>query len=388
TEMAILPNFDILVSQRRGELMLYSEEKKSLKQVGFLNVYHKSNTPNVNSEEGFLGITLDPDFEKNNFVYLYYSPAGDKPVDRLSRFVFKNDTLDNKSEKVILEVGTTRDICCHTGGSIAFANDNVLFLSVGDNTTPFDEPNEPYPSRSFGPMDDRPGHEQYDDRRAAGNTNDLRGKILRIKINADGSYSIPEGNLFPKGTAKTRPEIYVMGNRNPYRISVDKKTGYLYWGEVGPDASNDSIGTRGPRGYDEINQARKAGNFGWPFFVGDNYGYNMHDYATNKNGPPQNPAAPKNTSRNNTGIVDLPPAQPAYIWYPYAVSPDFPDLGTGGRTAMPGPVYYTEDFPKETRYPQYYNGKFFIYDFIRGWIKAVTQLPNGDLDKIEPFVPN
>ncbi|RVU02135.1 c-type cytochrome [Mucilaginibacter limnophilus] len=388
TEMAILPNFDILVTQRRGELMLYSNEKKTLKQVGFLDVYFKSNAVNVNSEEGLLGLTLDPDFEKNNYVYLYYSPAGDKPIDRLSRFVFKNDTLDNKSEKVILEVGTTRDICCHTGGSLAFAKDNILFLSVGDNTTPFDEPNQPYPTRSFGPMDDRPGHEQYDDRRAAGNTNDLRGKILRIKINSDGSYGIPDGNLFPKGTAKARPEIYVMGNRNPYRISVDKKTGYLYWGEVGPDAANDSIGTRGPRGYDEVNQARKAGNFGWPFFVGNNYAYNMHDYNTNKNGPPQDPAHPKNTSRNNTGLVDLPPAQPAYVWYPYAISPDFPELGTGGRTAMAGPVYYTEDFPEDTRYPDYYNGKFFMYDFIRGWIKAVTQLPNGDLDKIEPFMPN
>jgi cytochrome c len=137
-----------------------------------------------------------------------------------------------------------------------------------------------------------------------------------------------------------------------------------------------------------VNQARKAGNFGWPFFVGNNYAYNMHNYDTNENGPPQDPAKPLNQSRNNTGLEQLPPAQPAYIWYPYAVSPEFPELGTGGRTAMAGPVYYNEDYPKATRYPDYYNKKFFIYDFIRGWIKAVSQLPNGDLDKIESFVPN
>ncbi|WP_347343782.1 ThuA domain-containing protein [Mucilaginibacter sp. JRF] len=386
TEMAILPNFDILVAQRRGELMKYDAVKKTVKQVGALNVYFKTKVPNVNSEEGLLGIAADPAYATNHYIYMYYSPAGSESIDRLSRFVFKGDTLDNSSEKVILEVKTTREICCHTGGSIAFGKDDNLYVSAGDNSTPFDEPGEKYPSRSFGPMDDRPGHEQYDARRSAGNTNDLRGKILRIKVNADGTYDIPEGNLFPKGTAKTRPEIYVMGNRNPYRISVDKKTGYLYWGEVGPDANVDSIGTRGPRGYDEVNQARKAGNFGWPLFVGDNYAYNIHNYTTNENAAPSDPAKPMNNSRNNTGLTELPPAQPAYIWYPYAVSPDFPELGSGGRTAMTGPVYYTADYPAATRYSAYYNGKLIIYDFVRGWIKAVSQTAEGDVDKIEPFV--
>ncbi|WP_345331912.1 ThuA domain-containing protein [Mucilaginibacter defluvii] len=386
TEMAILPNFDILVAQRRGELMKFDAVKKTVKQVGYLNVYFKTKVPNVNSEEGLLGIAADPNYANNHYIYMYYSPAGDESIDRLSRFVFKGDTLDNGSEKVILEVKTQREICCHTGGSIAFGKDDNLYVSAGDNSTPFDEPGQKYPTHSFGPMDDRPGHEQYDARRSAGNTNDLRGKILRIKVNADGSYDIPEGNLFPKGTAKTRPEIYVMGNRNPYRISIDKKTGYLYWGEVGPDANVDSIGTRGPRGYDEVNQARKAGNFGWPFFVGNNYAYNIHNYNTNENGAPADPAKPINNSRNNTGLNELPPAQPAYIWYPYAQSPEFPELGSGGRTAMTGPVYHSSDYLPTTRYPSYYDGKLIIYDFVRGWIKAVSQTAAGDVDKIEPFV--
>ena len=64
---------------------------------------------------------------------------------------------------------------------------------------------------------------------------------MRIRVKDDGTYEIPDGNLFPKGTDKTRPEIYVMGNRNPYRISVDQKNSNLYWGEVGPDAANDSF---------------------------------------------------------------------------------------------------------------------------------------------------
>ncbi len=387
TEMTVLPNFDILVAQRRGELLLYKNDTKHVKQVGYLNVYWHTNTPGINAEEGLMGLSKDPNFAKNHWVYCYYSPI-DSSVNRLSRFTFANDTLDLSTEKTILEVHAQREICCHTGGSIAFGGDGLLYLSTGDNSTPFNEPGVKYVSNGFAPLNDIPGHQQFDARRSAGNTNDLRGKILRIRVNDDGTYTIPDGNLFPKGEAKARPEIYVMGDRNPYRISVDQKNGNLYWGEVGPDANDDSLETRGPRGYDEVNQARKAGYFGWPLFVGNNYAYHQYDYATGKSGPAFDPAHPVNNSRNNTGLTNLPPAQPAFIWYPYAVSPDFPDVGTGSRNAMAGPVYYTDMFPKDTRLPDYYNGKLLIYDWMRGWIKAVTMLPNGDFDKMEPFFEN
>ncbi len=388
TELTILPNLDILVSQRRGEILLYKNDTKQVKQAGFLDVYFKTkNTPGVNAEEGLLGIKADPDFAKNHWVYVFYSPA-DTSVNRLSRFTLEKDSLDPKSEKIILQFYSQREICCHTGGSIAFGPDKSLFVSTGDNTTPFDEPKQQFVSHGFAPLDDRPGHLQYDDRRGAGNTNDLRGKILRIKVKDDGTYEIPDGNLFPKGTEKTRPEIYVMGDRNPYRISLDQKNGFLYWGEVGPDANDDSLDTRGPRGYDEVNQARKAGFFGWPFFIGPNYAYRNYDYATGKSGELFDPAKPINDSKNNSGLRELPPAQPAFIWYPYANSPDFPSIGTGGRTAMAGPVYYSDMYPKETSYPSYYDGKFFFYEWERGFIKPVTMLPNGDFDKMEPFMPH
>ncbi|MEJ7588971.1 MAG: ThuA domain-containing protein [Ferruginibacter sp.] len=384
TEMTILPNFDILVIQRRGEIMLYKNETKKVKQVGFFNVYFKTSTAGVNAEEGMLGLAKDPDFAKNNWVYIYYSPA-DTSVNRLSRFTFKNDTLDHATEKVILEVKSQREICCHTGGSIAFGPDKLLYFSAGDNSTPFNESGARYVNSGYAPLNDLPGREQYDARRSSGNSNDLRGKIMRIRVKDDGTYEIPEGNLFPKGMDKTRPEIYVMGNRNPYRISVDQKNSNLYWGEVGPDANNDSVGTRGPRGYDEVNQARKAGFFGWPLFVGNNYPYHQYNYATGVSGPLFDANKPINDSRNNTGLRELPPVSAPFIWYPYGASPDFPQVGTGGRNAMAGPVYYTDMYPKETRLPDYYNGKLIIYEWIRGWIKAVTLQPNGDFDKMEPF---
>ncbi|WP_276502088.1 ThuA domain-containing protein [Terrimonas pollutisoli] len=385
TEITVLPNLDVLIVQRRGEILLYKNETKKIQKAGLLNVYWKATVPNVNAEEGLMGLAKDPNFEKNNWVYMFYSPI-DSSVNRLSRFTLKNDTIDMASEKTVLEVKSQRNICCHTGGSIAFGPGGLLYVSTGDNSTPFDEPGAKYVNSGFGPMNDLPGRQQYDARRSSSNTNDLRGKILRIKINDDATYSIPDGNLFPKGTDKTRPEIFVMGNRNPYRISVDQKNGNLYWGEVGPDAANDSSDSRGPKGYDEVNQARKAGYFGWPLFVGNNYAYRQYDYATGQAGPAYDPQHPVNDSKNNTGLNELPSAQPAFIWYPYGASGDFPQVGTGGRNAMAGPVYYTDMYPKETRLPDYYNGKLIIYDWIRGWIKAVTLLPNGDFDKMEPFL--
>ncbi|WP_416864102.1 MAG: ThuA domain-containing protein [Imperialibacter sp.] len=385
TEMTILPNFDILIAQRRGEILLYKNSTGKVTEAAKLDVYHQSGVKGVNAEEGVLGIQKDPNFATNNNVFIFYSPK-DTSVNRLSRFKFVDDKIDVASEKVVLQFYSQRGICCHTGGSIAFDKDGLLYVSAGDNSTPFNEPGGKYVNNGFGPLDDRPGHEQYDARRSSGNADDLRGKIMRIRVNEDGSYEIPEGNLYPVGTEGTRPEIYVQGNRNPYRISVDQKTGFLYWGEVGPDAANDSMEVRGTRGYDELNQARKAGNFGWPMFVGKNYPYREYDYATGKSGELFDPEHPVNNSRNNTGIKELPPVAPPFIWYPYAASKEFPQVATGGRNAMAGPVYYTDMFPAATRYPDYYNGKLFIYDWIRGWIKAVTMYPNGDYEKMEPFM--
>ncbi len=387
TEIAILPNLDILVSQRKGELTYYNQQTKKATQVAKLNVYHKSGVRDVNAEEGFMGITADPDYAKNNFIYVYYAPI-DTSVNRLSRFVFKDGKLDLKSEKVILDVASTRKICCHTGGSLTFGNDRNLYLSTGDNSTPFNQPNSKYTLDGYGPMDNRQGFEQWDARRSSANTNDLRGKVLRIKVDEQGNYTIPEGNLFPPGTPKTRPEIYTMGTRNSYRIAVDKKTNYLYWGDVGPDAQDDHPNERGTRGYDEMNQAKKAGFFGWPLFVGNNYPYRQFDYETGKVGDYFDPKKPLNLSKNNTGLVELPPVSPAFIYYPYAASAEFPEVGSGGRNAMAGPTYHSEYFPSATRYPSYYDNKVLFYEWMRGFFKWVTLDKEGNYEKMESFVPH
>jgi len=273
-----------------------------------------------------------------------------------------------------------REQCCHTGGSMAFDAHGNLFLSTGDNTNPH--------ATGYAPIDERPDRGPWDAQKSSANTNDLRGKILRIHPEPDGSYTIPAGNLFPKGMEKTRPEIYTMGHRNPYRISVDKRTGYLYWGDVGPDATVDSA-QRGPTGHDEYNQARGPGNYGWPYFVGDNKAYFEYDFATNTPGKQFDPAHPVNHSPNNTGLTDLPPAQPAFIWYPPGVSKEFPLLGSGGRAAMAGPVFNREEFRKAPHaFPSYYDGKWFALEWMRGLVLAITMNAKGDYVSMERFMPS
>lgn len=389
TEMTVLPNNDVLIAQRRGEVMLYSDETKEISQVAFLDVYHKTlETPGVNAEQGLMGLQKDPNFSENNWIYLYYAPSGDNWINRLSRFKFKDGNFDMDSEQVILELDSQREICCHTGGSIAFGPNGLLYLSTGDNSTPFDDKEAKYVNSGYAPLNDIPGKEQFDARRTSANTNDLRGKILRIKVNEDGSYDIPEGNLFPEGTEKTRPEIYTMGHRNPYRISVDLKRGYLYWGDVGPDARVDSLETRGPRGYDEMNQAREPGNYGWPMFIGDNFAYSKYNYETGESGRFFDPEKPINDSKNNTGLRELPPAQPAYAYYHYGESQDFPQTGSGGRNAMAGPTYWSDLYPNGGGLPSYYDGKVIIYDWMRGWMMAVHLFEDGSVNKMEPFAPD
>ncbi|UII24317.1 ThuA domain-containing protein [Fulvivirga ligni] len=374
TELAVLPDNRVMFVQRRGEVKLYKPGHDGTKQIAKLDVYHEN-------EDGLMGLGVDPNFAKNHWIYMYYSPAGSEAVNRLSRFTMKGDEILFDTEKIMLSIPVQREECCHTGGSIAFGPDGNLFLSTGDNSNPFD-------SEGFNPIDEREGRSAWDAQKSSANTNDLRGKILRIHPEDDGTYTIPEGNLFPKGTPKTRPEIYVMGNRNPYRIAVDQKNGTLYWGEVGPDAGEtDSL--RGPRGHDEINRAPKAGFYGWPYFVGDNKPYRHYDFTTQEPNAFFDVNHPVNTSPNNTGLKDLPPAQPALIWYPYAASPEFPIVGSGGRNAMAGTVYYS-DLYKDSPYkfPDYYDDKLIIYDWIRNWVLAVTLNEKGEIVSIEQLLTN
>ena len=152
--------------------------------LGKLEVYKEM-------EDGLIGITLDPAFARNSWIYLFYSEpqthrneAGKKiGTNRVSRFSLTGEQLDLASEKVLLRIPTQREDCCHSGGSLAFDANGNLFASVGDNT-------HPGASDGYSPIDERPDREPWNAQKSASNANDLRGKILRVHPEPDGSITI------------------------------------------------------------------------------------------------------------------------------------------------------------------------------------------------------
>ncbi|MEU2472591.1 PQQ-dependent sugar dehydrogenase [Streptomyces sp. NPDC012842] len=385
--LAVLPDRSVLHTSRDGTLRL-TDAAGTTKVAGRLNVY-------THDEEGLQGVGVDPGFTTNRFVYLYYAPqlstpAGDAPangstadfapfdgLNRLSRFVLRTDgTLDTATEKKVLDVPASRGLCCHVGGDIDFDAQGNLYLSTGDDSNPF-------ASDGYTPIDERPTRNPaYDAQRSAGNTNDLRGKVLRIKVGADGSYTVPAGNLFAPGTARTRPEIYAMGFRNPFRMTVDKPTGVVYLGDYGPDAGTASA-ARGPAGQVEFNRITKAGNYGWPYCTGRNDAYADYNFATSASGAAFSCSAPRNTSPNNTGLTDLPAAQPAWIPYDGGSVPEF---GSGSESPMGGPVYrYDAASTSPVKFPESFDGDFFAGEFGRKWIKRIEQAGDGTVQSVNAF---
>ncbi|HET6543787.1 MAG TPA: PQQ-dependent sugar dehydrogenase, partial [Chryseolinea sp.] len=354
--------------ERKGALKKLDLKAKTVNLITTIDVF-------TGNEQGLIGLALDPNFKTNQWIYLQYAPANEK-VFKLVRYTLADDRLLDGSEKALLTIPVDRENTNHTGGGMAWDKAGNLYLTVGNNTG----------NRLTAQTDERPGYSHLDDQRGASNTNDLRGKILRIHPEPDGSYSIPKGNLFPEDAPKTRPEIYTMGHRNVWRVSVDSKTGWIYWGEIGPDQDTDS--ETGPRGYDEQNQAKGPGFFGWPYFIADNQVIPKYDFVHGKVGEKLDPAKPVNTSPNNTGLKELPPAQPALVYYPYAASEKFPLVGSSSRCAIGGPIFHRRDFEKPERpFPKYYEDKWLMADYSRFWIMAVTLDEGGNYKSMERFAP-
>ena len=390
--MDISPNGNIYIIERWGTLSVYDPQLKQARVIGKME-------PATPSETGLLGLILAPEFsEETPVLYLLYTQevlnaeTGKKQlVNTVSRFRLKDGLLDKSSEEIILKIPLEHGQ--HVGGDLDFDSHGNLYISVGDNTHNIVSKHNngiirnhaKYGSAS---MDQRPGKQLYDSQRTAANSMEFRGKILRIRPIADGTrpYTIPEGNLFPDGKDGL-PEIYTMGNRNPFRIQVDQKADVLYWGEVGVNASDKS--ERGPPGYDEINRAEKAGNFGWPYFSGDNESFALMDYDTAEVIRYFDPERPENLSPNNGGLKILPQAQPAFLAYSAKSHPLYPALGQGGKTAIPGPVYYWESSKQSaSAFPAYYDRVLFISDWVRSWINLVHLDEENKIKSIERFMPD
>ncbi|HEX5979935.1 MAG TPA: ThuA domain-containing protein, partial [Thermoleophilaceae bacterium] len=382
-ELDIAPDGRVFYIERDGRVMLWKPTTETTVQIGSVPVTQSQ-------ENGLLGIQLAPDFMTSGHIYLAYSALPDSSgQNRLSRFTLVGEQIQPGSEQIIYTWQHQRAQCCHTSGSLAFGLDGSLYISTGDNTNPF-------ASDGFTPIDERPGREAWDAQRTSANSNDPNGKILRITpipgaTGAPGigtTYTIPPGNMFDEAQDtqnQTLPEIYAMGFRNPFRITVDPKTGWLLLGDYGPDAGATNP-NRGPQGSVEFNVVDQPGFYGWPYCVRDNVAYNDYDFATGVSGAKFSCTNPVNNSPNNTGLTNLPPAQPATTWHGYTErDPRFPYLGTGGAPTG-GPRYHFDpDNPSTTKFPEYYDGKWFVGEWNEGWIKTIALNGDGSARGVGPF---
>ncbi|WP_135849041.1 PQQ-dependent sugar dehydrogenase, partial [Serinibacter arcticus] len=426
--LKVMPDLTVLHTARDGIIRHTDPATGVTNVITDVPVYN-------NSEDGLQNLALDPDFENNGWVYLFYAPAtmvnaegenypestpeGSAPTvlpagedeatywdqwrgyNQLTRvkWDFEARTLDMASEQVILKVGVERGQCCHVGGDIDFDLDGNVLVTTGDNT-PAGTPG----ANGFAPNNDAPGmNPGLDARRGAGNSNDLRGAILRVTVAEDGSYTIPEGNLWEEGTELTRPEIYVGGLRNPFRMAVDPESGAVTWADYGPDAG-DPIEARGPMGYVEWQSTTKALNGGWPYCHGPNANYNNWDFATATPGEFFDcETGAINDSRWNTGLEVLPPATAPQLYYgdnpgdqPFDELVEFSP--NGGQGPMGGPVFrYDETIENPGQLPEYWDGKAFMYEFSQDYVAAISMEgldteagPNwdGEVVEIENFMPN
>ncbi|MCS7184376.1 MAG: PQQ-dependent sugar dehydrogenase [bacterium] len=208
---------ELLVTERIGTLNVINLNLNKRLEFKIENVVHIG-------EGGLLGAEKHPEFEKNGYIYLYYTTRkANKLINRVERFILKNGTL--KSEKVILDEIPAGYI--HNGGRIKFGPDRLLYITTGD--TGIKENSQDIKS--------------------------LAGKILRIKD--DGS--IPLDNPFGN-------EVYAYGIRNSQGIAWDDE-GMLWCIDHGRSGAK--------TGLDELNLVKKGANYGWPIIEGDKSKPNM-----------------------------------------------------------------------------------------------------------------
>lgn len=211
-EIEFSPDGRIFFTERSGALRIIEDGVLNPEPVTILDV--------GTVEGGLLGLALDPNFEQNNFLYLYYTYF-EFPFtyNKVVRYTENNNILSNE----LILVDKIPGSVVHDGGRIKFGPDEKLYITTGD----------------------------AGNANSAQDLNSLAGKILRI--NSDGS--VPSDNPFSDSL------VFSYGHRNPQGLDWDPITGKLVASEHGPS---------GERGFahDEINVIEPGKNYGWPKVVG------------------------------------------------------------------------------------------------------------------------
>jgi glucose/arabinose dehydrogenase len=329
TNAIFAPDGRIFVTQKDGNVRIV-KNGQALAQP-FYTVANVSNYV----DRGLLGITLDPNFDTNGYVYLLYTydsdpsnPDGPK-TGRLIRVTANGDVALPNSEVVILGnvVGTPAAPSCenhpvntdcvpadglsHAPGTVTFGPDGKMYVTIGDAA----------------------GYDDVDPLALrAQNLDSLAGKVLRINSNG----TAPADNPFYTGNPNdNRSKVYALGVRNSFRMSIRQSDGLVMLGDVGWN------------GWEEINTVPPGVNLGWPCYEGN-------EHQNGAGGP-------------TSAYKDLPACQamyqnePANLKYPTYLYPHPPG------SAIIGGTFYTGD-----NYPAQWKNRYFFGDYVRNQIYSLA----------------
>lgn len=218
----------LFVAERPGRVWLVSESDPQ----GTL-LLDITTISDIRLGEGLLTLALDPAFESNGHLWVFYFVLPERPpLTRLSRFTVVGDTVDLGSELVLLELDQPG--FNQNGADIVFGPDGMLYLSLGDGSASED----PFLNGQ--------------------NKQTLLGSIIRLDVGEASEaepYRIPSDNPFV-GDPEARPELFAYGVRNPFRMSIDHESGEVWLGDVQVSAE------------EEIDRVEAGDNLGWNIMQG------------------------------------------------------------------------------------------------------------------------
>ena len=344
-----LDHVDIYFVQRLGGVKYYDGAAKKIGDMGEIPVW--AAVTGGSNDNGLMGIALDPAFAKNRWMYLWYAPPiANKNLNRrlhLGRFtVTAQNTLDMKSEKVIIDMLASKNDHWHSGGPMEFDAYGDLWIQIGNNSDDVDD------SLFTQYSKDSSSNDEW----GAGNTASMRGGTIRIHPDdSPKGYSIPKGNFGEywaaewekkgradlaaeyRNPAKVLPEIYIKGERSNYSIALHPTKRWLAWGTVNFQSSRD-----------EFNIAAHPEFTGFPYFHADNERVPGQQQMLGKL---EDPAAPMNNSALSSGVHELPPAVPGTV---NSLVP----------VAIGGPIYlYNPANPSRSKFPPHLHNSWIGFDW-------------------------
>jgi cytochrome c len=347
---------DIIFTERTGNVKWYDGVAKKVTLMGKLTVHA---APGSQDDNGLMGVVFHPDFEKNRWVYLWYTPKQTYHRDnettgglnrqmRLARFTVTQDNkLDMASEKILFKILGSKTDTWHCGGPMQFDAYGDLWVGVGNNGPDLDPGACDAGNNVLSKTDSTTSSEW-----GSSNTASLRGSFFRIHPDStEKGYSVPKGNFGEywadkfeqQGNAtlaaqyrdpkKVLPEIYVKGERSNFSITVHPTKRWLAWGTVNYGTTND-----------EFNITNHPVFTGFPYFHNANVATCSHGKSVE---------APTNNSPLNSGVTTLPPAIGGTI-------------NNLVNVAIGGPIYSFDPALNNTfKFPPHFDNKWLVSGFGR-----------------------